>query len=233
VINSLLSQVQQASAQALQNNVPNDVITANGPRPQQALVPFWDLPLTTYELSNNAFNPWDTVILGGLWLPGLGKVLVKTRKRFDVKKKKGSDGAGLTFTGYDPSDVNITLRVWTPIHLDTLQSLMPMLKAKSTTAAGAQATAAELALDISHPALALIAIHSVVVVGVSGLVDVEPKGVKQMEIACLEYVPPAKGDNSATTKKSQNFTNSTAINVPAAAKELPSKDSNFTGPEGH
>lgn len=215
------------------SNVPNDIILANGPRPQQAMVPFWDVDVASLDPSNNNFSPWDVCALAGLVLPGLAKVTPKARKRFDVKKKKGSDGAGLTFTGYDPSEVQIALRVWTQLHLDTLQSQMPMLKAKSKTLAGAQATAAELALDINHPSTSLLGIHSVVVQGIDGLVATETKGVWQMLIHCLEYVPPSKLDGTATTKKSENFTNATAINVSQAQPAMPSADASYLGPDGH
>ena len=172
-------------------------------------------------------------VLGGMVLPGLATVTTKARKRFDVKKKKGANGAGLAFQGYDPSDVTITLRVWTEEQFDALQSAMPLLKSKAVAGASAQAIAAQDALDLNHPNAALLGIHSVVVEAVDGLVDVQPKGVKQMLIHCLEYVPPSQGDNSAQTKKSANFTNTPAINVPTAEAEPPSADASFTGPEGH
>lgn len=232
MINNLLTQVQQLTGQALQNNTPNDPIAANGPRPQTASVPFWDLPNYQLDASNNAFSPWDVCILGGLWLPGIAKVQVKAKKRFDVKKKKGRDGAKLTFTGYDPSELSITLRLWVPVQLDTLQSLMPMLKAKSTSAAGAQATAAQLALDIGHPSTALLGIHSVLIESVGGLEPGDKPGVMQMQIHCLEYIPDSHGDNTSTVKQSQNFTNPTAINVSKAGPPMPSADASFTGPDG-
>jgi hypothetical protein len=219
-------------------NTPNDPIKVNGPRPQQGPIPFWDSFAAAFgdaadgSTSNNSLDVWDICVLGGAALPGLAKVTPKARKRFDVKKKKGQDGAGLTFTGYDPSEVTIALRIWTPVQFDTLQSLMGMLKAKSPTGS-AQAVAAQLALDINHPGTTLVGIHSVVIESLDGLIDVEPKGVKQMLIHCLEYIPPKQLDVTATTKQSANFTNPTAINVPAAPAQRPSQDSSFTGPEGH
>jgi hypothetical protein len=219
-----------------QQNLPNDVPHSMGVTPGPAPVPFWDSPPTPAELdrgpNNDGASAWDVCLLAGVALPGLASVKVKARKRFDVKKKKGSDGARLTFTGYDPADVTVTLRLWTPEHLNQLWHLMPRLKAKAA-AKEAQAAAVDLALDINHPALALLSIHSVVIETVGGLEPADVRGSKQMEIHCLEYVPPQNVDVTRTPKGAENFPNAVAINVSKAAAQKPSADASFMGPDGH
>lgn len=220
-------------------STPNDV-AVTGPTPQLAPVPFWDAYSRTLgdskdgdgSASNSSFSPWDVCALAGLALPGVAKVLVKAKKRFDVKKSKGKNGATLTFTGYDPSELSIELRVWTPVHLNALASVMPMLKQKATTTGGAQATAAQLAMDINHPTTTLLGIHSVLIESVSGLEPADQKGVMRMQIRCLEYIPPSKTDVTATPSGAQNFNNQTAINGAKQTVPMPSADASFTGPNG-
>lgn len=243
---SIFDAVQSAGAQALvgqprSSSTPNDGPTV-GVTPQTAPVPFWDVYPPTLgdskdgdgSTSNSSFVPWDVCALGGWALPGIARVQVKSRKRFDVKKSKGVGGATLTFTGYDPSDVTIELRVWTPAHLNTLNSLIPQIvKQKLGGIGGAAAIASRLAVDINHPATTLVGIHSVVVEGLSSLEPSEQRGVMKMQIHCLEYIPPSKADVTGTAKGSQNLTGATAIN-PGQSQNvpMPSANASYTGPNG-
>lgn len=176
-------------------NIPNDDLP--GIPSLSATVPFWDDSPVNLVPSNAHLSPWDICLLDGLQLPGLCQVQSKRRRRLDVKKTKGSPGATITFCGTDPADVMITCRIWTQTHLDVYQFVVGLL---SPTAKDAKFTA----IDIDHPSLTLLGIHSVVIQHVDGLQPSSVKGVWETKISCIEYIPPSKKNVTKTATGSAN-----------------------------
>src|SRR5258707_675912 len=149
-------------------NFPADIPLA----PLAAPVDYWDdsLDNITPEPSNNwGRSAWDICVLNDLPLPGVCRVEPRARKRFDIKKNKGTQYATLTFTGEDPAEVLIIERIWTRGQLAQLQSQLIYLKSKQ------QGTTRDslLAVQIAHPSCTLLQIHAVVIQGIDGLRPIE------------------------------------------------------------
>jgi hypothetical protein len=68
-----------------------------------AAPPFW----------NDDPTSWDTVVIGGVTLPGLARIEgLELASKWDVKEAPGSDGATETYQGYTPAAFQIVLRMW-------------------------------------------------------------------------------------------------------------------------
>lgn len=94
-------------------------------------VPFWGDDPTS----------WDTVILAGVKLPGISKVRGRCRRGHERKRIAGKHGATFTFTGDEPMEFDISLKLWTAEHLQTfatvarqLKSLKPMVTTETNVA---------------------------------------------------------------------------------------------------
>lgn len=94
-------------------------------------VPFWGDDPTS----------WDTVILAGMKLPGIAKVKGRCRRGHERKRIAGKHGATFTFTGDEPMEFDISLKLWTAEHLRTfttfarqLKSLKPMVSTETNVA---------------------------------------------------------------------------------------------------
>lgn len=192
-------------------------------------IPFWDDPPNTLDPSNAQFTAWDIVTIGGQVLPGICIVRGKRGKRFDVKKKKGSDFATLTKQGYEPAEISIVNRIWTRQQLHALELMMPMLEAPTQQLPDGTLQA----LEIRHPALDLRNINAMVIKDIGLLGPGSTKGVMEQTITCLEYKPPKKTNSSGTVK------GATMYNVPTQTNQRFSKGPNRptppftnTGPNG-
>lgn len=63
---------------------------------------------------------WDRLTLNDREWPGLARVSVKRKNKWDTKKSKGKHGGTREFAGADLAHVRIELRVWTREDWDTL-----------------------------------------------------------------------------------------------------------------
>lgn len=75
-----------------------------------------DIELSIHWEEDSAL--WDTVYLAGAPLPGLATVSGAHGRKLDVKSAPGRNGARIIDKGYEPAKIEITLRMWTPEHLD-------------------------------------------------------------------------------------------------------------------
>lgn len=81
-------------------------------------VPFWgEDPIS-----------WDTVFIAGVRLPGLAKVTGNTKRRHVKKNVPGKHGSTVTFTGDEPTEFTVTVRLWTPEHLADFAKVVQFLK---------------------------------------------------------------------------------------------------------
>jgi len=58
-------------------------------------------------------NPWDTVKLGDMWLPGVCKVRAEPTHVYEQRKIQGHDGAALVMRGYLPGPIEVECLMWT------------------------------------------------------------------------------------------------------------------------
>lgn len=123
--------------------------------------PFWD-PAATVDTelrysgsgptpeatSRDQWSAWDKMTIAGRDVPGHVVVFGRNTRRVDDPAVAGLDGARLTHLGYDPSEVDITVTLWTPGQWEDWQTdILPLIKPKPTiralnsTIAGANITA--------------------------------------------------------------------------------------------
>lgn len=143
-------------------------------------------------------NPWDVVNLNGKPLPGLCKVKAIGKLTIDRKKPPGADGLTITSQGYDPGNVDIEILLW------TWAQWKEMVQAAVTLWARPRRGGQIKALDISHPALSLWGIRSVVIEGVS---IPEPGSIPQsmvVRLKAVEHLPPDQKNKTKTVKASGN-----------------------------
>lgn len=194
-------------------------------------VPFWSLPVASLDPSNAQFSSWAVVKLAGQVLPGLCAVRGKRGQRFDVKRVKGADFATLTKQGYDPADITIVHRIWTPQHLYALWQIMPILEAPTLVKPDGTLDA----VDIYHPALALRDVRSVVVKSISFLHPSQVVDVMEEEFELMEYRPLGKKNATATANgsspyKVQTVSNQAQVKASAAPTPPSSSDTTVIGP---
>jgi hypothetical protein len=127
---------------------------------------------------------WDTVILGGLQMPGVCEVDCETQRH--VQKKKGQeDGARPTYRGQDPAPVTIKVKISTSEQWAKYQEV----KAKLWPAGGKGTPAP---LPISHPSTEEMRVHNVIIKKVTSARAEGAHGVRVSTWTCEEFFPPKK-----------------------------------------
>ena len=176
--------------------------------------PFWDVVNWTadgnpYGISGDLFssNPWDVVKINGTPLPGRWTATGTPALQLDVQKPNGYDGAALVEKGYLPAGITITGIIWTPDQWAHFQELIPTFwrqankwainDAKKQTA---QIVGRQLAVSISHPGLASLAIGSMVIYQLNPPEDSDQIGAKQIKMLAKQYIPPPQKRGSAVRK---------------------------------
>lgn len=132
---------------------------------------------------------YDVVKIGGIENPGIvaqgGVSGFKRETEWEVKKGKGTKGGTATLTQLPPAKGSIKFLLWTQAHFDAWDTSFrsqfkydPTKKTKN-------------AIDIFHPSLAKIDIHSVVTESITPE-TYEGKGLWSITVDLLEYLPPPK-----------------------------------------
>ncbi len=100
---------------------------------------------------------WDTLILGGEVFPGIASIGGSGLKRkIDIKKPKGSDGASLRDEGYEPARLAVELLIYSIADWDLLQALLPLINPRKK--GGVRSP-----LVITHPITRSLGINSIYV----------------------------------------------------------------------
>jgi hypothetical protein len=181
--------------------------------PDVVSVPHWD------DADGGA---WDRVIIGPYEFSGTVKVSGSGPKlQLDKRKHPGADGATIVSKGYELAEFTLTLRVWTQQHLEDFSELMGRVHP-------ARNASARNALDVYHPALALLSITKMVVVSPGLLVPGDVPGLMECSLACMEYRPPSASRNATHRATVDNNSPSTlALDQPF---DTQSDDPNTTPP---
>lgn len=85
--------------------------------------PMWE----TGEIGPPAgeLGPWDTVVLGGVSLPGRARVTASRERKYDTKAGAANDGATHTDQGYKVcSKITVVLTIWNAKQLAVLEEAM-------------------------------------------------------------------------------------------------------------
>ena len=148
--------------------------------------PFWNE-------SGEGQDQWDQLILAGNTWPGLADVSGSgVKRRIDVKKTKGKDGAVLKDNGMDPAKLKINLRIWTAEQWSRFNELLPLIHPK-------RKGGSREPTEIIHPQANLLGIKAILAesyerihrsnlvgMGVLPLQFKEGKGVKSLGITGRE-----------------------------------------------
>lgn len=134
------------------------------------------------EALDYGFPLRDIVFIAGSVFPGTAKVTTQKVRRVEVNTAPGVDGATLRDLGYEASKVEIAVRVWTQPQLNALDK-----RVKTVLVPRKDDKGREQAVDIQHPALAMLGISKIVVKSVGSLNEVSP-GIYEMRISAVEYV---------------------------------------------
>jgi hypothetical protein len=156
-----------------------------------------------------ATDPWDTFWLGTRQLPGVCDVKPGSvaRLQIDRKKPKGSDGARLTITGYDPREFQVTCEICTVDQWNELQDIVDVY----WTIPGKTRNTAQVAISVYHPNLQWLKIYSAVLAGITPLVPGSIEGAKMTTLTFQENFAP----------KPKNVTASAGPSSVAEDKRLP------------
>ena len=156
--------------------------------------------------ANPIANPqdYDVCKIDGIENPGIiargGVTGFKRETEWDVKKGKGTKGGTATLSQLPPAKGSIKFLLWTDFHFQAWDDIYrgmfkydPTKKTKN-------------AVDIYHPALAKLDIHSVVTESI-GPETYESPGLWSITVELLEYLPaPPKSivstPNGSTSKGS-------------------------------
>ncbi len=158
---------------------------------KKRLIPFWI----------NSEDPllWDTVELGNIKFPGLAVVTGSgLRRKVDVKKPKGSDGASLRDEGYQPAEIGIELLIYNRFFWEQLQNVMSLINPRKKGGI-------RQPLTISHPLTELLGITRIYVKEIPVPVFDKRNGFMTVALKAIEWFPapkPVKRGKAAGTKGS-------------------------------
>ncbi len=140
---------------------------------------------------DRAPSKWDTVVLGGVALPGIGTVAVKLSNELDVKKPKGGAGASVTAQGPEAATVTITLAFHSAEHLAEWQDAVKVLRPKKDVVS---------AKKIVHPKTQIYSIDAVLVQTIDDE-DNKRGDTYTVKIHCVEFTGTPKGAQTKTEKR--------------------------------
>ncbi len=152
------------------------------------------------SLINPFDNPsdYDVVKIGGIECPGICQLSgFKRLTEWDVKKGKGTKGGTATLTQLPPAKGSIKFMLWTPFHFEAWDAIFRAQFKYDPTKKTVNA------VDIYHPTLAAIDLHSVVTESISA-VEHEGKGLYSITVELLEYLPPPKKSATGTPSGSKS-----------------------------
>ena len=163
--------------------VPTTTIAGSGSSPiSNVLSPF--LSPTSWDQITIAGSTWGTPLTNAYgFLDGVGSggsVEIEGAARFwrlDQKNPSGQDGAIQTYRGKKPIVFKLIFNMWTDAQFTYWISFSSNL-------------VAEKALDIQHPALAVLGIQSIMVKSVGAVKKVDERLMFRSVVEVHEFLPP-------------------------------------------
>lgn len=130
-------------------------------------------------------NPYDVVKIDKELIPGRCEVSAKAQRKKDTKSGAGTDGGTTTTTGYQPTEVSLSVSIWTPEQWAVWQPMMARLWPRVGKGQPQVHT-------IYHPDLAILGISQVVVLSLSTPENGSVKGERVFKLNLIEYVAPQR-----------------------------------------
>jgi hypothetical protein len=153
-------------------------------------------------------HSWDVIKVGGVECPGIFKftTIPKRAYEWDKKKGKGTKGETKTFVQMPASEGKGKFYLWTVDHFHAWESFRALFK-YDPTKKDVQA------IEIYHPALAAIELHSVVTEYL-GACESEGKGLYAIEWSFGEYFPASESNATGTPSGSKQYVDPPNGNTP-------------------
>ena len=138
---------------------------------------------------------FDTIVIGGEYMPGLAKVGKPKRSfKWDKKEGPGTQGDSLTYRGSRLVDFVIDLTFWESEQIDEWDAKQPGLEPDPRSVR---------ALDVVHPVLERLKVRAIVVAEIGGLED-RGAGEWGVQIGINEYKAPPKVNASGSPNGSKS-----------------------------
>ena len=147
------------------------------------MVPFWapgSVP-DAYESPSQ----WDIFYIGGDPLPGLARVRGARQIKVDQRNAPGTEGSTLTFLGRTSAEIQVTLRMWTNEQLDVWNKMVPKIQPPPGKLPPEP-------LDVYHPALAMLAMKSLLCLDAGIMQPSGDPGVFETQLRFIEFLPEMK-----------------------------------------
>ena len=176
---------------------------------------------------------WDTLILGGEVFPGVATISGSGLKRkIDIKKPKGSDGASLKDEGYEPAKLAVELLIHRIADWDLLQALLPIINPRKK--GGVRSP-----LSITHPVTRSLGINSIYVDSIPVFEHDKRNQWIKFRFTAIEWFPGpkpvkkgagSKGSNKADEQKTDEAAEAIEDAVAGFVKDLTNQlDDLFVG----
>lgn len=137
-------------------------------------------------------DAWMAVYIAGQRLPGVCKVDTNCKIRHGNKKVPGLHGAVRPQYGYEPAEIRIECIIWMPGHIQTLESMMAVIRPQP-------GRGQPKPVSVVHPALNLIGVQDIEIVGLAPPKQREEGGdIYVFTVHALEYIPQAIAKKAKT-----------------------------------
>lgn len=140
-------------------------------------------------------SAWNFCWLGEDLLPGIVEVTCPKTRSVDVKKQKGTDGAELEDTGYEPAKVTIKLKITDAEQWEAWLAVLPKIDPQKPGGL-------RQPLAILHPEPNSMGVTTVYVTTISGDPPTARSG-KTITIECLQWFPAPKATKTSKTPKTK------------------------------
>ena len=140
----------------------------------------------TLALDLNGQDDWERVYVAGVALPGRATVRGRGGLKVDVKHAPERNGATLTHLGREPATFEITLELWTEVHLVDFEALIPTVLPDGRRRVPKP-------VDVAHPGINLLGAKSLYFTSVGQPQPARP-GVWEVNLSAVEWRPPTPSE---------------------------------------
>lgn len=128
---------------------------------------------------------WQVVFMAGKRVPGLAQVKFKRGHRVDKRTASGMAGQSMVALGYNPSEINIKITLWTPQQWIDFQTVT----VPSVQPHPGKANALPKSVEVRHPSLGVWGAKQFFVLNVEGPVKGSVNGTMEITFDCSDTSP--------------------------------------------
>jgi hypothetical protein len=221
--------------------------------------PFWDPQSNGLEyvvgegvpeaLGRDQWSAWDKMTLAGRDVPGHVVVFGRRAQRHDMPGVPGQNFARLTNLGYDPTEIDITITLWTGGQQADYEDLLllvqpkplppqpPVVLTQVQITNGVPGPPQQVTLvrkpqpiDVYHPALAIMGVKSIFIHDVGLLVPGPVFGTKIATWRAAEFAPIVAGNPDTFTGSLDSYLKGPPVPQASLPTTRPDLDDTTTAP---